>query len=41
MLPEYSGHKAKKLVEFIHKAKNVFKAEKALCPIDREWIFHA
>jgi hypothetical protein len=32
---DYSSHKANGLVEFIHKAESIFKAEKALYSMDR------
>ncbi len=35
MPPEYSGHKAKALAEFIRKAENVFEADAVLYPTDR------
>jgi hypothetical protein len=41
MPPEYSGHKAKELVEFIRKAENVFEADAVLYPTNRDRILFA
>jgi hypothetical protein len=41
MPPEYSGHKAKELAEFICKAENVFEADAVLHPTDRDLMLFA
>jgi hypothetical protein len=41
MLPEYGGHKAKELAEFIRKAENVFEADGVFYPTDRVQMLFA
>ncbi len=41
MPPEYSGHKAKEIEEFICKVENVFEADALLYPTDRDRMLFA
>jgi hypothetical protein len=41
MPPEYSGHKAKELTEFICTAENIFEADAVLYPTDSDRMLFA